>query len=450
MEHGIDFVIGSRYVRYGDSSGWSRGRRWKSKFGVYMMYPFTGIKDANSGFFAFRRQIVEGVNLNPKTWKIMLEVLFKGKWISKLEVPITFGERYAGKSKRNRKQVFKDAYNIAKLVIYKYRHFINFIIVGGIGSIWYYALLYVLTEHMGLWYGFSAIIGTLVAITNNYLMNNYWTFKYKRDTNKSIVGGWLKYVGNSAIGDGVDWGLLILLTEVFNIWYMFSAFITSGVAAIIKYTIANNLIWKDNNRKAKDADYEWVSFYKGLLWQKMWKGKMARIVKNMAGEAGSVLDVGSGSSPLGILTSHSDYIGIDLNEKKIEYMEGKGLEHCHFKVSDCTKLDYLNQSFDTVLFIEVIEHLLGIEEARQALGEIWRVLKPMGQVIIATPNFGSFTGRLQDRLYGIFQRGAYQEEHKLKFDLSGLIYLCKECRLIYDYSVIPMGSDMVCRFTKTN
>ncbi len=449
MEHGIDLCIGSRYVKYGDASGWTRSRRMKSKFGVYMMSPFVGVKDANSGFFAFSKQILEGVNLNPKTWKIMLEVLFKGNWISKLEVPIKFGDRYAGESKRSGKQVYKDALNIAKLVIYKYRRFINFALVGGIGSIWYYATLYLLTEYADIWYGWSAIIGTVLALTNNYLINHYYTFRHVKENNRSLFKGWLKYVGNSAVGDGVDWCILILLTEVFGIWYMLSAFLSSGVACIIKYFIASKFIWGKKGKNRNDADYEWVSYYKGLLWQKRWKQKLAGIVRNMAGNAGSTLDIGVGSSPCGILVNHSDYIGIDPNKAKIEYMKNKNLNNSLFIHGTLDTVTFVEKEyFDTILFIEVIEHLENMEEAWVVLNQIHRLLKQGGQAIIATPNYGSWTGRMMDRLYGVFQKGAYKEEHKIKFDLDSLIKLCGECGLKYDYSVIPMGSDMVCRFIK--
>jgi len=448
LKHGADLVIGSRYVKGGDFSNWALKRKIQSLIGVKLMQLVTGVSDSNSGFFAFRKSIIDGVTLKPHSWKIMLEVLFKGNWIFKKEVPIHFKDRIGGASKNSNKERLRHAIHIFKLLFYKYRHFINFAIVGGIGSIAYYILLYTLTEYVGLWYILSAIIGTLVAVTNNYLINHYWTFRYKKDTNKSLFKGWLKYLGNSAIGDGVDLCVLVLLTEVFGVWYMFSAFLASGVAAIIKYTIANKFIWKEKGSQVCNEDYEWRSYYKGLIWQKRWKQKIAKIVRDMVGDCGNVLDVGCGASPLGINTSHSHYAGVDSSYNKILYMQNKNLDNCEFQVSGCDKLPFLSNSFDTVLFIEVIEHLRSRNTATRTIKEINRVLRQGGQAIIATPNFGSWTGKMQDRLYGIFQRGGYQVEHTLKFDLEGLIKLCQDNGLIYSRSVIPMGSDMICKFVK--
>ena len=48
------------------------------------------------------------------------------------------------------------------------------------------------------------------------------------------------------------------------------------------------------------------------------------------------------------------------------------------------KLPYADESFDGVLFCEVIEHLTN--DPQQALAEISRVLKPGGELILTTPN----------------------------------------------------------------
>lgn len=451
IERGCDLVIGSRYVNGGDFSNWAFDRKLKSLVGVKLMQLVTGVKDSNSGFFACRKSIVDTSKLNPKTWKIMLEVLFKSKWISKLEVPITFNDRTAGESKRSAKQVRRDAINLLRLVGYKYGRFINFALVGGIGAIWYFAFLWLLTERGNLWYGLSAALATLVAVTNNYLINHYYTFRHVKQNNRSLFKGWLKYLGNSAIGDGVDWVVLVLLTEIFGMWYMLSAFLASGVAAIIKYNIANKFIW-GRKKKATEADYEWVSFYKGLPWQKRWKRIIASIAKEFAeypnGDAGRVLDAGAGSSPLGVMVNHRDYVAVDPNQAKMTYMQSKNLLNCSFMTGTVDIIDSTKESFDTILFIEVIEHLDSMEQARNNLLVMNRLLKPNGKLVVATPNFGGFMGKAMDTLYGIFQKGAYKEEHKLKFDLSTLINLCEKCGFEYVKGKIPSGADMVCLFRK--
>jgi dolichol-phosphate mannosyltransferase len=449
LNYGVDMTIGSRYIRGAGLGDWSLGSKIKSIIGSGIMSLVTGVRDSNSGFFAFRREVIEGVELKPSSWKIMLEILFRGNITVKREVPIVFGERWAGRSKNNPRERMRHAWHLLKLLSFRWGRFINFALIGGIGALWYFGILYALTEYSGVWYGLSAAIGTLVAVTNNYFINHYYTFRHVKQYNRSLFRGWLKYLLNSAIGDGLDWLTLVLLTEVFGMWYMLSALLASGVALVVKYTIASKWIWGAKGRKANDADYEWHSFYHGLPWQKRWKQKLAGIVRDMVGEAGSILDVGCGSSPLGVLISHTDYIGIDPNGAKIRYMESKKLWDCLFVQGSLDDVAFTeNGCFDTILFIEVIEHLDDMDDARHALNKIHRLLKDGGQAIVATPNYGSWTGRWMDRLYGVFQKGAYKEEHKLKFTLGSLKRLCAECGLIYCESKIPSGADMVVKFRK--
>ncbi len=453
LEKGYDIVIGSRYVKGADYSNWAFNRKIKSLVGVKLMQLVTGVRDSNSGFFALHKSIVDTSKLNGKTWKIMLEVLFKGNWISKLEVPIKFEDRKSGESKRSNRQVFKDAINIIKLVAYKMRRFISFALVGGTGNIWHFGLLYALTEWGHFYYMWSGVVAVIIAGTSNYILNHYITFRKEKDGNKSLWRGWLKYETGNGVGDAIQLGLMFLFTQVFGIWYMLSAVIATGVTVIFKFSFLKSWVWGKPKRKASDADYEWFSYYKGLPWQKRWKRIIASIVKEFAeypdGDAGMMLEVGCGSSPSALFINHSDYIGIDPNMAKVQYMDAKNLRNVRYYGGDLDTITFTDK-FDTILFVEVIEHLSDIEEAKWNLRMMHKLLKPNGKLVIATPNFGGFMGKAMDTLYGIFQKGAYKEEHRLKFDLSSLKELCQECGLKYVDSKIPSGADMVCLFRKSD
>ncbi len=454
LEQGADFVIASRFIKGGDVSDWNFTRKIQSLIGVKLMQLVTRVSDSNSGFFACRKSILEGVELKPHSWKIMLEVLFKGNWIFKTEVPIKFNDRTGGVSKNSNKERIRHAVHMFRLLFWKFRRYITFACVGAIGALWYFSILYFLTEYANIWYGFSAAIGTIVAITNNYIINHFYTFRKEKQYNKNLFKGWLKYTGNSMVGDGIDWFVLILLTEIFGIWYMLSAFLASIVASVIKYAMAKQFIWNKGGRKSGDADYEWNAYFKGLPWQKRWKRIIAGIVKEFAeypdGNAGRLLDAGCGSSPQGLLINHSDYIGYDISNQKIRYMNGKRLQGCSFLTGSFDKInsDVLGSSMDTILFVEVIEHLKGIDEAKYALTVFHGKLKQGGKLVVATPNFGGFMGRAMDRLSVIFQKNAYAKEHQLKFDLPLLKTLCEEQGFKYIKSKIPSGADMVCLFEK--
>jgi SAM-dependent methyltransferase len=98
------------------------------------------------------------------------------------------------------------------------------------------------------------------------------------------------------------------------------------------------------------------------------------------------------------------------------------------------RLPYEDASFDVILLVEVIEHL---ENHRVALGELSRVLKPNGVLILTTPNIMRLNSRLHffwsgyhktKRRFIPFDTPLEQAHrfHNYPIDLPILYYLCKQ------------------------
>ncbi|MCD7971277.1 MAG: class I SAM-dependent methyltransferase [Candidatus Azobacteroides sp.] len=69
------------------------------------------------------------------------------------------------------------------------------------------------------------------------------------------------------------------------------------------------------------------------------------------------------------------------------------IEHDHFFVGDMTKtLPFENESCDIVVCIDGIEH---ISKQFDFIGEVHRILKKRGEVIISTPNISSLRSRFK-------------------------------------------------------
>jgi dolichol-phosphate mannosyltransferase len=94
-----EVVVGSRYIKGGDIIGWNRFRKITSKGAILLARPLTPVKDSVSGFFFFKKELLTGVNLNPKGYKIGLEFLVKTRAKKIVEVPYVFVNRRCGKSK---------------------------------------------------------------------------------------------------------------------------------------------------------------------------------------------------------------------------------------------------------------------------------------------------------------------------------------------------------------
>jgi dolichol-phosphate mannosyltransferase len=110
VAQGNDIAIGSRYTKATRVDGWNPLRQWVSRLSTWATLPFqkngVRVKDPMSGFFIVRRECVDGVEFQTQGFKILLEVLVRGKIYSAAEVPFQFGLRHAGKSKADVKVAF--------------------------------------------------------------------------------------------------------------------------------------------------------------------------------------------------------------------------------------------------------------------------------------------------------------------------------------------------------
>ena len=104
-----DIVVGSRYIDGGGVMNWPLHRRIVSRGASAVGRLMVGldISDTTSGFGAFRRVALEPIlsSLNPKGFKLLLEILAKSRGAVVTEVPITFVDRRYGASKFTTKEV---------------------------------------------------------------------------------------------------------------------------------------------------------------------------------------------------------------------------------------------------------------------------------------------------------------------------------------------------------
>jgi len=99
IKDGADLVFATRYVEGGGIVNWPATRRIISKAANLLARPLTSSTDPVSGYFMLKRGVVEGAQLNPKGFKIGLEVLVKGRYRKYVEIPYTFTNRKKGESK---------------------------------------------------------------------------------------------------------------------------------------------------------------------------------------------------------------------------------------------------------------------------------------------------------------------------------------------------------------
>lgn len=182
IKRGGDLAVASRHVEGGGVSDWSIIRRFLSRgaqtLGLIILPEVIGrVSDPMSGYFMVRRRCIAGRTLSPLGYKILIEVLARGKvpWIG--EVGYVFQEREAGESKVTSKQYIDYLRHLVRLrfSLGPIARFFRFGLVGFSGVFVDLGVFYLLrSQDLGL--TSSAAISGELAIINNFLWNDFWTF----------------------------------------------------------------------------------------------------------------------------------------------------------------------------------------------------------------------------------------------------------------------------------
>ncbi len=120
-----DIVLGSRFEKGSAVEQWKWWRRIISEVGVAMTRFLTGVKDPLSGFFFLKREVITGVSLSATGYKILLEILIKGKHIRIKEVPFQFRIRKFSTSKLDKKEYWLFLKQIIIYSGYKFWHWVR-------------------------------------------------------------------------------------------------------------------------------------------------------------------------------------------------------------------------------------------------------------------------------------------------------------------------------------
>jgi len=237
---GHDIVIASRYIEGGGVEGWSFWRKLMSKGATllaHMLLPRTKrIRDPMSGFFLMRREVVEGAWLNPVSYKLLLEVLVKGKYNKVAEVSYLFRTRKRGESKLSTKEMFNYAKHLLYLVGFRP---LKFAFVGALGILVNMSLLYALVARGSPVY-LASPIAIEASILSNFALNDLWTFRDRRG------GRWtwrcLKYHLSVLTGAIVNYATLVLLTALGSS-YLVANMIGILLGYLANYLTSESLVW---------------------------------------------------------------------------------------------------------------------------------------------------------------------------------------------------------------
>jgi dolichol-phosphate mannosyltransferase len=257
-----DIVVASRYIKGGSIIGWPFKRRLMSKGATKIAQYGLGIevKDPVSGFFAFKRDIIDGVKFDAIGYKMLLEILVKTKGARVKEVPYTFTNRSIGKSKLDAEVMYD--YLRAVVRLYRYGKLMRqkekrtsvrflskagrFYTVGASGLVVnYVASLLFSSVIPNMWYLYSTIIGILISMTSNFFLNKLWTFEDREFNAKHTAVQFGLFIGFSSLGAIIQLLLVYVLVEKYNLAYPPSLILAVAAASVGNFLLNKKWTFKE-------------------------------------------------------------------------------------------------------------------------------------------------------------------------------------------------------------
>ena len=257
-EDGYDVVIGSRYTRGGDIQNWPLKRRIISLGAtVFGRILFPEITDPVSGFFAIKKDVVADAEMKPRGYKILMEVLGKGTWKRAKEIPFTFRDREEGESKLRLSTMADYLLQCLDIGTYalknhetsvwqEWKKIIKFGLVGASGIVVNTAILYCLTDYLGIYYMISSLFAIEAAIITNFILNDTWTFEGAK--NSHMGKRWKRFISFEVVsicGVVINMAVLFILTEFAGIYYLISNIAGIFIAFIWNFFINRHITWKN-------------------------------------------------------------------------------------------------------------------------------------------------------------------------------------------------------------
>ncbi|MGZ6126019.1 MAG: glycosyltransferase [Myxococcales bacterium] len=225
IEKGNDLAVGSRHVEGGGVSDWNAPRRALSRgaqlLGLCALPSVVGrVTDPMSGCFMVRRAAIAGVTLSPLGYKILIEVLGRGRIGQIGEVGYVFRERTAGESKVTTKVYFEYLRHLLRLRLALLPpRFPRFAAVGLSGAFVDMFFLWLLGGVFGWALTLAKLAAAEAAMVSNFSLNDAWTFgdiAARHGSGKARLVRFAKFNGICAAGLLLSVTLLNLQVGVFG------------------------------------------------------------------------------------------------------------------------------------------------------------------------------------------------------------------------------------------
>jgi dolichol-phosphate mannosyltransferase len=256
IKEGNDIAIASRYMPGGGVwyVPWYRKLlSWGATSLARLFFP--NITDSGSGFFAFKKGVIKDAPLQPQGFRMLFEVLGKGKWSTAKEIPYILQVRREGQSKLKASTILSYLKQLWNLLTYSlttpestgYKEIfrvVMFMTVGITGIIVNIGTLYLLTEYANLWYMWAACIGVELSILTNFLLNDRITF-WDLPSKLHPLHRFALYHFVCVGGIIVTILTMTILVEMLHLWYIYGSIIGICLAFLWNFSMSRGVAWRE-------------------------------------------------------------------------------------------------------------------------------------------------------------------------------------------------------------
>jgi dolichol-phosphate mannosyltransferase len=246
----FDLVIGSRYIEGGSADSFNRHRAGASALATEVAKRALKVEvaDPMSGFFMIRRDRFEELapQLSTQGFKILLDVVATAHGALRIkEIPYTFGSRLHGESKLDSMV----ALDFLGLVLAKLTHdvvslrFLLFAMVGSLGLVVHLAALYMALEVFHVPFAGAQACGALCAMTSNFILNNFLTYRDQRLKGFAILRGLLLFYLVCSVGLFANVGVAFSVYDQQPIWWLAGA-AGALMGVVWNYAMSGLFVWR--------------------------------------------------------------------------------------------------------------------------------------------------------------------------------------------------------------
>lgn len=251
LEAGAELVVASRKAEGGGVSDWSRFRRfisWGASLMAHLLFPRLP-SDPMSGYFALQASLFQRLSaqINPRGFKILLEIVAKAKQIRVAEVGYVFRSREHGESKLSGAVALNYLIALAELRfagIFS-REYLKFILVGFTG-IAVNQLVFTAARRFGQLPDEKALLfGIEAAILWNFSINNLFTFRDQMLRGMGrVMRGLIFFQAICLVGAYINYATALHLSHFLGFNIYLANTIGIVIASFWNYFLNANTVWR--------------------------------------------------------------------------------------------------------------------------------------------------------------------------------------------------------------